>query len=171
MASGYFAFDIERTGQKLTDVTFAVGFAMAGATEPRNMTSSSISLKLRTDDEIKRGVTWEEIWRQRGWEMRCYTEFWSKNLCTLEMLQDPSRVNLTDNPEDIPKFINNRLLHAEAEYPNLNIITDTVAFDTVFVSLLLLSSGYRELSASRDGKYRWGYEIDSYALGAMRCTP
>jgi len=177
---GYCASDIERTGKGLVDVTFAIGWSHSDQSL-KNITSGQIcydfGLNLEEIDKMdheEKVKTIRKFWKFNGYEMRCFDEFWSKNIDTFISIQHIARSNVIDceSMSNVIHVFNEELKKIEAKYSQLNIITDTTMFDTVWLNHLLLEHGYAPLNYDRSGKkYRWGYETDSYALGALGCTP
>jgi hypothetical protein len=111
------------------------------------------------------------VWLARGFEGRCFEEFWSKNLSILKTLQDSSKVNLVSAEYDMAQALNDALLEAETKFANVMIVSDTIMFDTIWCNILLTKYGFKGLSWTRAGKYRCGYELDSYTLGSLGFPP
>lgn len=189
MSVGYFTIDIERTGQGCLndlqvilpvgvieskdyvrpDKTFAIGWSHSDKTLT-NITKSNVCLDLgitcSTDVDEMRAV-----WAANKFESRCFEEFWSNNLGMLAVLQDPTKVNLVSEEAEMAAALNKALEEAENMYNNLMLVFDNVTFDASWCNILLTKYGYVGLSYTRAGKYRWGYELDSFTYGALGLSP
>lgn len=170
---GYFAIDIERTGNK-KDITFAIGYAYSKATveSDDDIVSGQIVYDLHINPREFEGLTQEQkvtlmksIWIARGYEIRCFDEFWSKFVDILITLQSETLICKTTTAFGCA--INSVMEKAESEFSSLTIITDTVAFDTVHIDNILTYAGCNPLNNSRSGKYQSGIEVDSLAMGAL----
>lgn len=112
------------------------------------------------------GETYEDVWVKCGFEKRCYQDFWSKNLELLEKIQRDYDNIVSDDDASLASRVNSILQKIEeASSESLTIVSDTMAYDTVFVSGLLITHGYKPLYYSRGGRYRWIYHTSSYFLG------
>ncbi len=154
---GFLSIDIEATGQFFgKDKFIAVGFAW-GTVEEHH------SWKVAVDLGKSAGKSWPVFWEQQGFEMRCWEQFWSNNTAVLDKLQSGPTIAHAE----LASVLNNKLAEIEANYKKLILVTDTTAFDLVWVSAVLMMNGYLALNYSRLGVHRWGYEIDSLAEGAL----
>lgn len=169
---GYFAIDIERTGNGKNDRTFAIGYAYSKSDVESDddivcgqLITDIIDINplkgLNQEDQISK---MREIWLEKGYEMRCFDEFWSKHIDILFQLFDQIEFCAIDI---MGSELNSIMKRAEQQFSSLTIITDTVAFDTVHVDNILTSSGCNPLNNSRSGQYQSGIEVDSLAMGAL----
>ncbi len=173
---GIIAIDIERTGRDQNDVIFAIGIATMpiDAVCLGEVKSFNVCYNL----EKKPHKTWADRWAKSGYEERCYVEFWSKHLQTLDLLQDPTKVNLVEEQYlgkgvYTKKFIDtfdNILKEYEELYSESVIVTDTTLFDTVHLGNELIVAGKMPLNYTRAGKFRGGVELDSYITGVARIS-
>lgn len=173
---GYISFDIERTGRSLKseffgDETFAFGIADApyNAYNASEISSAHVCLDLKKPSD----VSWDDFWKEKKFEQRCFLEFWSKseNIEVLDKLQNPKEVSLVSDEADFVMKINTLLEEAESRYKESMVALDAPLFDPVFISHLLMKYGYMPLNFTRDGRYRSSWEIDSYVAGLANTTP
>lgn len=169
---GYFVIDIERTGHGYkNDKTFGIGWAHSDK-HLTNIVKGNVCMHLWFSNKYCEDIdVMRTLWLSKNFEQRCFEEFWSKHLDIFGMLQDETKVNLVADEYSMAQALNNALLEAESMYDNLMIVCDTIMFDTTWCNLLLMKHGFKGLSWSRSGKYRWGYELDSYTLGSLGFTP
>lgn len=169
-AIGIIAIDIEKTGErKLSqDPMFAVGIATAPleATSADQIKAWSVGLDLQKPKD----VSWEEFWKQRGFEERCWNEFWSTRTAILDFVQDPHNIELVSDRHEMADEINAILAQAEEMYEKTVIVTDTTTFDTVFVGSELVKYGHESIKYTRSKRYRGGVEVDSYIHGCAEIT-
>jgi len=172
---GYFAIDIERTGNCSNDLTFAIGYAYSkrDISSDEDIISGQLIGDLFLDVEKLKELSNEdkisklrESWANSGFEMRCFDEFWSKNIDVLISLQDHTQ-DMSRSYEYLGLELNKVMMKAEMMFSSLTIITDTVAFDTVHVDNILTTSDSKPLNNSRSGQYQSGIEVDSLAMGAL----
>jgi len=108
--------------------------------------------------------------------MRCYNEFWHNPqkrdlLPTLENLLFQSENVVNDEFEFAARF-NRVLKDAETHWGgNLQIITNTTAYDTCWVHNLLVKHHFQPLDTTRTGRHTWSYDSDSALIGAVGITP
>ena len=157
---GFVALDIETTGANMfDDEMFAVGWAYGSGYD--DVVTGKCILNLKKPAK----KTWEFFWNQRGWESRCWQEFWSKNEETLNLLQMQADC---DNADDMAARINDALKSVESAFEKYTVVTDTLAFDIPWINALLYSNTYAGLGYRRDGSYNrgiGGLEVDSYLMG------
>lgn len=156
------SFDIETTGQFMTkDTMFAVGFCDS------NMNKKSIALDLGKPNNM----SWKDFWKQQGWEQRCYDEFWSKNLDTLNKLQNPDHIKLVKTESELIKYIHEETLKFEQNSKNkVEYITDAIGFDFSWLSFMFSKYNHPSMTYNRSGKYCRRFEIDSYIMGLKGTT-
>lgn len=163
--TGKLAFDIETTGKKKDDKFVAVGYAWKQ--RDGTVVNGHYALKVLNEDEDP-----GEAWQREGFEMRCFNEFWSKpeQLEKLKKLQQGD--NVVGTVEELAACVNEVLKAAEEHWEgNLQIITNTTAYDTCWLHQLLVHHNFHALDATREGKHRWTYDVDSFMLGALGETP
>lgn len=170
---GYFAIDIERTGNGKNDCTFAVGYAYSKVDVESDVEITCGQLILDVMDvtsfdglnQNEKISKMREIWSMKEFEMRCFDEFWSKHIDILiQLFGDPDRRIFH---QTFGLALDSVMRKAEGQFSSLTIITDTVAFDTVHVDNILTSSECNPLNNSRSGQYQSGIEVDSLAMGAL----
>lgn len=192
--SGKFVFDIETTGKCFGDHLIAVGWIYNlkdGTTVKGYIVHNPL-----TDEEkrlLKEGLLdWLDLWMRKGWEMRCFHEFWHNTgprardlLPTLKHLlgfdsveavqggssSSSSHAVVDTEFEFIARF--NRVLKEAEEHwgGKLQIVNNTTAYDTCWMHHLLLKHRFQPLDATRFGKHTWSYDSDSALIGAMGITP
>jgi len=162
---GYIAIDIERTGRTLADITFAFGLAHA----PRDAKNITELKKMHVCLNLKKpsDMSWQEFWIVKGFEQRCWNEFWSKPDITpiLDFLQNPIEVILVDTLEEFARMINDILHEAEECYERSMPVIDCPLFDPVHVGEILTKYGYMPIQYTRSNRYRSSWEIDSFIAG------
>jgi hypothetical protein len=173
-----FVIDIESSGKNWNDHLFLIGYAYN--TRDGTIVKGFIAHNPLTETEIrmlKDGILeWIDLWMCKGWEMRCYNEFWhnprSRDLIpTLEALLFQNENVVNDEFEFAARF-NRVLKDAETHWGgNLQIITNTTAYDTCWVHNLLVKHHFQPLDTTRTGKHTWSYDSDSALLGAVGITP
>ncbi len=190
----YVAFDIETTGASLEkDLCFAVGYC-AGYSETDIVEEGKWVIDLHQIIQPKllpplpngSDGLWETGWQVSGFEMRCFTEFWSKHLDILNRLSDEAQY---DAERYIFYQLNKLLerletvgigrpaeeeagLRTEKKGLKFSLVFDTVAYDTTWINHRLQKYGYAQLTAKRDGTgYRSCYELDSFRLGLAGMRP
>jgi hypothetical protein len=192
----FFAVDIETTGDFLAkDCCFAVGYAWGTSIDDVKTGSVCLDMKKGKD------VTWKEFWQKNGYDMRCYNEFWSQHEDVLERLQDktrskppivtkkepcsqhedvlerfrditPSHSNsLVGTKKEMVEEIQKFLTEIDKNYPQSVLITDTTAYDTVWLSNLLQGEGYPGIGYKRNGKFSKAIEMQSYRMAAYGFCP
>lgn len=163
------AIDFEATGALRNDIPFAVGVAFApiNAENYDDIQRYHVCLNLHKPEDM----SWEEFWVKQGWERRCWNQFWVNNVDMLNMLQDPNRVHLVETEQEFAAHFNNFLTEFELSCKQSFIVTDTTMFDTCLAYKLLTEAGFRNLNYTREGKYRWGYELDSFLTGIAWLSP
>lgn len=165
---GYFAVDIECTGASLfTDKCFAIGLAYGDSLSSVKTFNACVTLGKPS------AVSWSQYWKEMGFEMACYERFWSKNKQTLNLLQDPTKVNLYETEKKMIDALNAFMVDMEKEFDQLCLVTDTTCFDTVWLTYLLQKHGHPGLAYFRNGEYRRGgsFEMDSFRLGVYGVNP
>lgn len=164
----FIAIDIETTGQHYLgkDCLIAIGAAMGKKCSDGRFEVFR-SDRWVVDLEKPTGQTWAQVWSERGYEARCFDEFWSKNLEVLEYLQ---ACREKTNQDTVITRFNEFLGQVEKEGP-YSIISDTLFFDTVWLDYHLRSCGFAGLSRKRDGT-GWisGYELDSLRFGRTQAA-
>lgn len=158
-------FDIETTGSNMhSNTCFAIGYCIGELNfgqPPRVIKQGKWVLDLGKPQN----TTWEGFWKQRGWEQRCYTEFWSKNLPVLDLMTQET-TNFA-NEHAMIKALND-FLHEQQTRGEFSVGFDTVAFDSAWINFLLQKYGHAEITKNRDGTgYRSVFELDSYRFGAL----
>ena len=153
------AFDIEATGQNMaTNVLVAVGWS------DKNGNGGSVSINLRKPSN----KTWYQFWRMKGWEERCYKEFWIKNLDVLDSLQIQTRKHaVVNNEKEMADYIQKNVSNMEWR-KETNYVFDTLGFDAAWLTALMTKHNYPSMVYMRDGNYTSNYEIDSYIMGLCR---
>lgn len=163
--SGKLALDIETTGKKKNDKIVAIGYAWKK--RDGSVVNGHHALKLFSEDDNV-----EAVWRREGFELRCFNEFWNTptQMDILKQLQQGAEVVETE--AELAFRLNETLKEAEEHWGgNLQIVTDTTAYDTCWLHRLLVEHDYHALDATRTGKHRWTYDLDSFVLGLLGVTP
>lgn len=81
--SATLAFDIEGTGGlRHENQLISFGWSL---NDPENPERGQVALYLGK----RENESWRDLWKRNGFEMRCFDEFWAKNLDKLEPLQIP----------------------------------------------------------------------------------
>lgn len=175
----YVAFDIEKTGKydNDKDPLFAVGFVVGTysieahanhegfmSLTPLHKIVEKYSCALNLHKPAN--TSWLNWWEYKSYEMRCYTEFWSKHEDKLNELQDPTKIKLLDTEEEFVGVIVRILTEIEEKYEVDSFVLDTVLFDSVHLSALLMKYGHQPVNYTRSGRqYIQGYEVDSWVHG------
>ncbi len=174
--SGKLTFDIETTGKTAKDQFIAVGYAWKrrdGTLVRGHCALSVVDPSEMTD--IERGdLSWLDVWHRKGFEIRCFTEFWNaKDKSLLHLLRELQRDgSLVTDEAALAKRVNRAILDAEEHWDgNVQIITDTTAYDTCWLHRLLVDHRFQPLDTTRAGRHRWSYDVDSFMLGALGVTP
>lgn len=171
----YLAFDIETTGQNngAGDCLFGIGFAYGTVDEGVKERG-----KFMLDLGKRPGMNWRTLWETSGYEMRCFDDFWSKNLTVLNALQaqDALKEPMFTGPRaerQMARRINDLLAEVEKSTEEFSIVFDTTAFDSVWVDSLLTRYGFPSLLYHRDGKYHFDstFDSDSYIRGVSGALP
>lgn len=157
---GFLTFDIEATGANVfTNKMLAIGWAYGSCS------GDVVTGKICLDLNKPTNTLWEDLWKERGWETRCWTEFWSKYTDVLDGLQVP---DLISDSKGMAWVVNNVLQVVDDTFERYTIVSDTLAFDSVWITNLLHEHGYHGLMYRRDGSYNrgiGGIEVDSYLMG------
>lgn len=175
--SGKLVFDIETTGKTANDRFVAIGYMWKR--QNGNVVNGHFALSLLSDEEQYQlylgDLSWFDIWRRKGFEIRCFTEFWHTRgkeslLETLSLLQTGD--NVVKSEAELAMRINRVIKNAEDHWDNnLQIITNTTAYDTCWIHKLLVEHSFQPLDTTRSGTHRWSYDVDSFALGSVGETP
>lgn len=169
MTKVWVAFDIETTGQNILDGDKIVAIGAAAfvfGESGHTIESTKWCLDLKKPET----ATWEEFWEIKGWEKRCYREFWSDKLELLQKLQD-EKSSLVESEVRLAWTLSQYLATLEETHGEFIIIFDTIVFDPVWLDLLLRKHGFAGLSRNRDGTgWRSIFEVDSYRFGQTK-TP
>lgn len=163
----FYAVDIETTGNLLyRDCCFAIGWAYGTTID--DIKTGSICLDMKKEKD----VTWKKFWEAKGYETRCYDEFWSKHEDILDRLQDKSRTKppIGTKKEMVEEF-QAFLTDMEKRYAESVLITDTTAFDTVWLSHLLQEEGNAGIGYRRNGAFSKSLELQSYRMAAYGVWP
>lgn len=174
--TAYLALNVETTGRfQGKDAMFAIGWAVARAGDAfaETLLIGNLCLQLDSDQagSPSHETNWPMLWERNQWEMSCWETFWSKNQTILDLLQDPTRVNLFQTEQKMMEELNKVLEMLEGRY-NLVIVTDTTTFDPVWLDMALRKHGFVGLDHPRQGNgWRPGFEKDSYVMGVLGLTP
>lgn len=160
----YIALDIETTGQHYLgrDGLIAIGAAV-GERGPNGLFRIVEARRWVVDLKRDPQQSWQAVWAERGYEKRCYDEFWSNNIATLDWLQaHPDRY--ATQGAAITAF--SEFLGEMQSGGPYSLIFDTLLFDSVWLDYLLRLCSYAGLSRMRDGT-GWvaAYEVDSLRFG------
>lgn len=160
----YIALDIETTGQHYLgqDRLIAIGAAV-GERTANGLFKVVEARRWVVDLRRAPSQTWKELWEERGYEQRCYDEFWSKNSATLDWLQAQPGLYATQG-QAITAF--SEFLGEMQSGGPYSLLFDTLLFDSVWLDYLLRLCSYAGLSRMRDGT-GWvaAYEVDSLRFG------
>ena len=163
---GFIVVDIETTGRRMMDcdegkdVCFAIGFGHGTSIDDVETEKVCLDMGKQT------GESWKEFWKKNKFENRCYEQFWSKNESVLDDLQNREKLgpNLVKTEAEMMARLQSFLVRMEKLYSQTVLITDTTAFDTVWLSYLLEKHGYAHMGYKRDGSYSKGLEMQSYRM-------
>lgn len=188
------ALDIETTGAFLErDTCFAIGYAAGyGPNEivsqgkfvfdptskypartawfigdAKNALAEDTEADNDTINAMARKIYWSKIWGYSKWERRCFDEFWSKNIPTLDAIV--ASAGFTSEHDIFAAFdrVLAELQKHETEGAEVHILTDTTAYDTVWLQHRLQHYQYGGLTNDRDGTgWRNTLELDSLYQGA-----
>ena len=160
----YIALDIETTGQHYLGQDSLIAIGAAVGERGQNGLFRIVETH-RWVVDLKRAPeqTWKGLWAERGYEQRCYDEFWVKNLVALNLLQAQPDLYATQGAAitAFSEFLGE--LQDDGPY---SLLFDTLLFDSVWLDYLLRLGSYAGLSRLRDGT-GWvaAYEVDSLRFG------
>lgn len=139
------AIDIETTGAFLTENEIvSIGYVFGDK-------DGKITEKGRVDFKVK-----------KPFDVRCYAEFWSKNMQIYDNLQ----ANAIEPNIAIKKFA--EIIDRHEAKNELRIVTDFAAFDPCWINYYFSFFLKRlPLYYTHDIKFRPIYDIDSYTRGVM----
>lgn len=157
----YVAFDIEKVGRRLNrkDPLFAIGIVVASAEDNKILKTYRCILNLKKPSD----VSWEEYWKLNDWEMRCWLTCWIKLENVLDALQ--SKFAMVETENELANEFNRVLTEIEDEYFIMAFVFDTVTFDSVHLSSLLMEYDHLPINYRRDGSYLCAFEVDSIKTG------
>lgn len=119
-------------------------------------------------------VSWRDLWAVRGYEQRCYDEFWHKNEALLDAtqtMQKPDDVdfyNAAMSRRELAEKLDSVVKWIETSWSDVSYASDTVTYDIVWLLALLQEHGYDSLSHDREGAFRHGgFHVGSYELGFL----
>jgi hypothetical protein len=183
------ALDIETTGaQAVPDATrngahdeiLSVGFAVYDARAPAQGAVFTALVNHALGKPPK--TSWSDYWTERGFERRCFDEFWSTRLPLLEETQrelSPASASATryevtvHNRSELASTINALAAQFEKRYDvqSMRYASDAAEFDRHWLATLMQSEGYHSLAHTRQGQFRWWVDdlnTASYELGRVR---
>jgi len=194
--------DIETTGQMGQGECNAIGVwggklvlnADGSAACVQEVYSRRIVRELVSDKEMKakretQGLdlraAWAAVWAERGWEQRCFDEFWGKpdNLVVLDKInQEPTHFSERSFAQaflDMLTEVETQCARAPVIDPTTYQIVDagsrmcywfdTIHFDPVWCNQLLSVLKARAMNYYRNGRYGVDTkELDSYMSGLVR---
>lgn len=189
------ALDIECTGAKGQGICFAIGIAVGRydeleACQPGGVAPSeriALVMQLMGREERDRlsetysdeASIWRAVWADRGWEMRCFDEFWVKNLPMLNQLNDSAeyldQASLATAFNDALTTIErkHRVKHgANNRSSGVGYVVNTIHFDPVFLNSMLGDARQQMMRYWRDGQYGIDtWELRTYIRGLLRVPP
>ena len=168
----YVAFDIETTGQRLAaparcpsvgkDEMFAIGWAASTGAR------GQIALNLRKPAD----TSWRDWWKARGWEMRCYDEFWCHHEDKLDKLQDPKFLPVYETNTEMMEALASVLLVIEEGADEVIPLVDTAFFDAAWITSKMMRAGFESMLYRRDRKgMMWGRDVNSFLRGVYNVVP
>lgn len=194
--------DIETTGQMGQGECNAIGvwggklvLNATGTVErveevyARRIVRELVSDKEVKDKREKQGLDlramWAAVWAERGWEQRCFEEFWGKpdNLVVLNQInQEPTHFSERSFAQaflDMLTEVETQCARAPVIDPETYQIVDagsrmcywfdTIHFDPVWCNQLLSVLKARAMNYYRNGRYGVDTkELDSYMSGLVR---
>lgn len=157
----YVAFDIEKCGRRLNrkDPLFAIGIVVASAEDNKILKTYRCILNLKKPSD----VSWEEYWKLNDWELRCWLTCWIKLENVLDDLQ--SKFAMVETEHELANEFNRVLTEIEDEYFVMAFVFNTVTFDSVHLSSLLMEYDHLPLNYRRDGSHLCAFEVDSIKTG------
>jgi hypothetical protein len=166
------AIDIERSGPTTKDILLAIG--IASCVENRYKTSSSFNstLLINSSYDVPKDGDWEFLWKQNGWHMPTYNEFWSKHLPLLTTIRNKQQQNYYCDEQAMAFMLNHILTVLESEHENITFVFDTAHYDATYLSGLLLKYECAPLHVKRDWTgYHSSVELDSFIDGVKLAKP
>lgn len=169
------SWDIETTGSRLPgggDVMFAVGSAMlcvdldTGAVE--RVASRRWVLQIAAAG-LSPGAL-RALWEDRGYDLKCFDEFWSKNLLVFDKMMMMS-TDMYSTRKAMADSIAAYIAQMEAVYPHFVRIYDTVGFDVTNIEALLVENGHRSLFLSAQGRPCYRSYLGDMTRAALRISP
>lgn len=153
------AWDIETTGQRLQhkDVMFAIGSTTlcVELEESGKWISTTPVESQRWVLNINPGAAkeWDQLWKERGWEDRCWTEFWSKHVQILNQLMTTiPRHSLYNTEKEMMDNVASYLCTTEEKYgDDIVRVYDTIGFDVTEISNALERAGHPSIFLVRKG--------------------
>lgn len=159
----YLAFDTESTGDGDNDIPFAAGFSY---TLDYNLYKVMFSMDLgKNEDE-----SWEDLWKRRGFSMKCWNEFWSENQHKLDELMKRAT---SKTSEELAHKIETKLISIEKRHNIKRIVTNTNASDGWRINNILVQSGnFQPLHYDRSGEnFNAGIQYTTYIQGSLLLLP
>ncbi len=169
---GYLALDVESTGRDfVNDTCFAIGYAHGTPETLQRSGKIVLDLGLPIDNSDLQ-TQWSKYWNKCGYDRKCFDEFWGQpdNLMILDTLQRESDCK---ESSDFARKLNAVLQQVEKTYERYALIFDTVAYDSVWLNMILSKDGYEPLLYHRNGEYHVdsSFDIDSYIRGLAMSFP
>lgn len=170
--SGKFFMENPTTGRR--DVVLSIGLAVY------NVNSDAPPRRILINHNIGRpnDKKWPKFWKLRGFEERCFREFWSKNIEQLDATQCLIREEglefyIARSEAELATLLNSVVAELEQRYPLLRYVTDTQEYDRTWLAVLLQRYGFHPLGYDRSGVFRYkvsDMHSTSYELGLVRAT-
>lgn len=163
------AVDVKSVGQYEKDPTFAIGWAVSVDGVHVSGGQAALNLGISDYSNLKR------VWKERGWEMRCYREHWSAFEDVFKSLQDATRKDLSvvDSRFQLATHFVIAVEDAYNLHDSLIIVTDTVSSAPSRLNHLLQTaeSGYFSITHTPiSGKHVSWMCVDSVLQGAADFT-
>lgn len=114
----------------------------------------------------RKPAQWRRMWKENNWEMRCWTEFWSKHTDKLNLMCAPlqgAAICIAPVAELMFRF-SEWMFRFEMQ-GNTEILTDTGNFDLFWLSVHLLSVGHSPMAYTRAGEYRGATNVRDMTIG------
>ena len=168
------AWDIGTTGQRLQDkdVMFAIGtktLCVELDSAGKWISTTPVESERWVLDINPNWSDWAFLWNERGWEMNCWTEFWSKHVETLDKMMKIHDHLKFKTEKDMMNSVAFHLRLTEEKYgDNLIRVYDTIGFEVTEIGNALERAGHPSIflvCQNRPCKTSYLGDIRQAALG------
>ena len=192
------AIDIETTGTLGQGEIFAIGIALAkypdndwnreadhdGSIVPLEqirlvMQILSSAERATYGPDVSAYEIWSSVWDKRGWERRCFDEFWGKPE-NLKMLDELNEQASYFDLKSFAQGFNRTLANLEDRYrwsdpskmSDVTYVSDTMNFDFPWLNWLLSTIQQPSMIYYRNGKYGpTSWYLGCYIRGLLNISP